>query len=271
MACAEDLVPGSSSGHRLRRWRSLSAGLAFLVAGWLGVGSDARADGLLYCLPADGAWVRYSLRQQLAGPKQKTAVIGGSLTLASVGEEKVNNEACRWIEVVIDAQEPQRTGLTTVFKALIPERRLRKGENPSRYWLKGWGRLGNLAPQPLTRELLANPAMIINLVVAGPLENVKELPEKLIETKLGKLECRGIAGTLTYPGAAVHIDKGKKTARDLVVRVETYLHETAPFGVMTSRQQVTYPDFGDGARTVDMELTLLDAGADARTELPDHK
>jgi hypothetical protein len=245
--------------------------LAFVVAGGLGLVSAAHADGLLYRLPADGTWVRYALRQQTVPAPQKNAVIVGTLTLASVGEEKVNNQACRWIEVVIDTKEPGGLGLKTVFKALIPERRLQKGQNPSRYWLKGWGKLGDLPPQPLTRELLTNPAMIINLVVSGPLESARDLPEKLIETKLGKLECHGIAGTLTYPGAAVRLDKGKKTTKDLTVRVETYLHETAPFGVLASRQQVTFPDFGSGASSVDMDLTLLDAGTDAKTELPDHQ
>lgn len=249
----------------------MSLSLAFVV-GCLSSAGMARADGLLYSLPADGTWVRYALRQQMASPKQKQGVIVGALALASVGEEMVNNQACRWIEVVIDSKEAAGPGLKSVFKALIPEKRLKKGENPSRYWLKGWGKLGDLPPQALTKELLANPAMIINLVVSGPLENAQELPEKLIETKLGKLDCRGLAGTLTYPGASVRIDKDKTTTKkDLTVRVETYLHETAPFGVMASRQQVMFPDFGSGPSSVDMELTLLDVGTDAKSELLGHR
>jgi hypothetical protein len=183
----------------------------------------------------------------------------------------VNYEACRWIEVVIDTKGPDGPGPRSVFKALIPAKRLKKGQNPARYWLKGWGKIGDHEPQALTRELLANPAMIINLVVAGPLENPRELSEKQIETKLGKLDCRGIAGTLTFPGAAMRIDKGKKaTKKDLTVHVETYLHEAVPFGVMTCRQQVSFPDWA-GPSSFELDLALLDVGTDAKTELPDQK
>jgi hypothetical protein len=251
-----------------RLWFGVVAGLLVCLA-FL---STARADGLLYRLPPDGTWVQYTLKQHMEMPKQKNVTLVGALSLASVGEEMVNYQTCRWIEVVIDTKGPDGQGLRSVFKALIPEKRLKKGQNPAHYWLKGWGKMGDQEPQALTREFLANPAMIINLVVAGPLENPRELSEKQIETKLGKLDCRGIAGTLTYSGAAIRVDKGKKmTKKDLIVHVETYLHEAVPFGVMTSRQQVTFPDFWAGARSVEMDLTLLDVGTDAKSELPDQK
>jgi hypothetical protein len=53
-----------------------------------------RADGLLYRLPDDGTWARYSFKQTMALPKDKKMTVEGTLTLASVGHEKVKDEVC---------------------------------------------------------------------------------------------------------------------------------------------------------------------------------
>jgi len=246
--------------------------VALAVALCLSLVRPARADGLLYRLPKDGTWARYSIKQTMALPKGKKETVEGTLTLASVGQEKVKGEVCRWIEIVIEAKLPgeQRT-MKSAFKALIPEKRLRKGEDPLRNWVRGWAKLGDQKPQALTKELLSNPAMMLNLLVSGPLQDAKALENKSIETKLGKLTCERLAGSLTLKGAAVSLKDGKVTTGDVKVRVQNYLHDKAPFGVVVSRLEAEFPDLGDGKSSAEAELTLLDVGTGSKSELPDQK
>jgi hypothetical protein len=232
--------------------------------------ATSRADGLLYRLPADGAWVKYAMKVRFAKPKDKNVSFEGFLTLASVGVEQVSDEPCRWIEVAAEAKQQTGNGgeQRSVFKALIPEKHLKKGENPLRYWIKGWAKLGDQEPQRLTKMMLSNPAVGINLVVAGPLENAKAMDEKLIETKLGKLACQGVSGTLTFPGAAIRFDNGKVATKDLTLRVQTYLHDKAPYGVVASNGRVAFPDLGMGESSAEWELILDNVGSGAKSQLP---
>lgn len=232
----------------------------------------ARADGLLYRLPEDGSWARYSVKQTMTLPKAEKMTVEGTLTLASVGEQKVDDEICRWIEIVIESKLPgEGRSVTSVFKTLIPAKRLTKGEDPLGHWVKGWAKLGDQKPQPLTKELLSNPAMMINLLVTGPLQDAKSLDKKVIDTKLGKLTCKGLSGSLTLKGAAVSVKNGNISTGDLQVRVQNHLHDKAPFGVLTSHLEVAFPDLGNGKGSAEVDLTLIEVGAGARSKLPDQK
>src|SRR5262245_40655113 len=116
---------------------------ALIVAICLNTTGTVRGDGLLYRLPEDGAGVRYSVKQTMALPKNEKMTVEGTLRLASVGQEKVKAEDCRWIEIVIEAKLPgEGRTLKSVFKALIPEKRLKRGEDPLAHWVKGWVKLG---------------------------------------------------------------------------------------------------------------------------------
>jgi hypothetical protein len=152
---------------------------ALVAAICLSTVGTIRADGLLYRLPEDGTWMRYSFKQTMALSKNEMMNVEGTLTLGSVGQEKIKNETCRWIEIVIEAKLPDegRT-VKSVFKALIPEKRLKKGEEPLGHWVRGWAKLGDQKPQRLTQEMLSNPVLMINLFVAGPLQNTKALENK---------------------------------------------------------------------------------------------
>ncbi len=232
----------------------------------------ARADGLLYRLPKDGTWARYSVKQVMAAPRDPEITVEGTLTLASVGQEKIKDEVCRWIEIVIETKLPGKSRtLKSVFKALIPEKRLKKGEDPLGHWVKGWAKVGDEEPQPLTKELLSNPAMMINILVSGPLQDVKALEKKVIETKLGKLTCEGLSGSLTLKGAAVSVRDGKVTTGDVKVRIQNYLHDKAPFGVATSHVDIEFPDLGQGRSSAEADLALVAVGTGAKSELPDKK
>jgi hypothetical protein len=180
----------------------------------------------------------------------------GTLTLASVGQEKVQGEACRWIEMVFEPKQPGKGGATkSVFKALIPEKHLRKGGDPLGHWVKGWAKLGDQEPQRLTKEMLSNPAHMLNLLVSNPLQDTKALEKKVIETKLGKLTCTGLSGSLRLKGAAVRREDGKVTTGDVKVRVRNHFHDKAPFGVASSRMDVEYPDLKKGNNSVEAVLS----------------
>ena len=85
----------------------------------------ARADGLIYQLPDDGAQVRYDMSVEISAGGQEMN-FKGSLTVSSVGQTTVGDDKCRWIEIkmvsVKDGQDQPLTG-----KMLIPEKELEKG------------------------------------------------------------------------------------------------------------------------------------------------
>jgi hypothetical protein len=246
--------------------------VALIVAFCLSAASPLQADGLLYRLPKDGTWARYSVKQNFRLPKGLKLSTEGTLILASVGQEKVNDEVCRWIEMVLEWKvDGQKGTRKSIFKALIPEKRLKKGEDPTGHWVRGWAKVGDQAPQALTKELVSNPAMLLNLVAGSPLQNARALKKKVIETKLGKLTCEGLSGSLTLKGTSKRVNNGKVTTGDGKVRVETYFHNNAPFGVVTSRWNFEFEDLGEGKNFAQSDLTLIEVGTGAKSELPDQK
>jgi hypothetical protein len=233
--------------------------------------SPIRGDGLLYSLPADGTWCTYAVKSSFLSTKtgeKEPMTIEGVLTLASVGKKTVKGEKCRWLEIVIELTLPKGKNLKSIFKGLIPEKYLAKGENPSGRWLKGWVQLGDGEPQALTPELLANPSMKLNLFVSGPLQGTKPLEKKAIETGLGKLTCAGGSGVFVLKGGSTMVENGKVTVRDATIHVQNYFHEKAPFGVAWSRMQLGPPEQGKGM-SLDEVLTLKEVGTGAKSQLPD--
>jgi hypothetical protein len=72
-------------------------------------------------------------------------------------------------------------------------------------------------------------------------------------------------------GAAFKVEDGKVTTGDGRVRVQNYLHDKAPFGVVTSRWHFEFPDLGEGKSSIDADLSLIEVGKGAKSELPDQK
>jgi hypothetical protein len=101
------------------------------------------------------------------------------------------------------------------------------------------------------------------VLLAGPLKDAKALEKAEVESKLGKLACEGQSGNLELKGN-----------RDMVfkARLETRLHDDAPFGVVGSRwtMEVTEKD-GKGSMKMDWNLKLIDVGDKATSEIPDAK
>jgi hypothetical protein len=67
------------------------------------------------------------------------------------------------------------------------------------------------------------------------------------------------------------VKDGQVTTRDLKVHVQNYLHDKAPFGVVSSRMDVEFPDFGMGKGSAEVDLSLVEVGRGAKSELPDQK
>jgi hypothetical protein len=219
------------------------------------VGS-ARADGLLYQLPEDGSWVRFEAPYSFKVDGMEEPGRGtGTLTMASVGKAVESSEPCRWIEFKVCLKDvgPEQI---LIRKLLIPEKYLRKGENPTEHVVRGWAKFNDDAVERAVPVHGRWPAYL-----AGPLQDEKKLDKRLVETKLGALQCDGVTGWIQYREGDVHMK----------VTFEARLHETAPFGVISCRMQFEMNREGQVLQTVDATAKLVDFGKDAKTALPDHR
>jgi hypothetical protein len=247
--------------------------LALAFTPWIATG--LRADGLITRLPADSTWALYTANETITDPDRpvkKPLTVTGTLKIASVGSAKVNGEPCRWIELVLEANQPGAKGpQVAVFKALIPEKFLAIGQDPRPHWIKGWMKLGDQPPMALTPEQLAAPVWKLNLYVCGPLQETKDLQEKEIDTALGKLTCKGVSGTLVVKDGSVSVKNGQVDVKDLKYRLTAYFHPKAPFGVASLRIVIAPSGAAEQHPTAVSEFTLSRVGTKAQSALSEQK
>jgi hypothetical protein len=233
------------------------------------------AEGIIQRLPEDGTWVRYTLKTTQTFPGEKEPMVSeGTITIASVGKEDVNGEACRWVEIVIEsrlkAPKGSKETAKALFKALIAEQYLKKGADPRGHWVRGWAKIGNQKLQALTPELLALPQLKLNLLTA-PWQETKSLKKKAIKTNLGELQCEGLSGQLVLKDGTIDKIDRKVTKRNAIIRFQGYFHEKAPFGVAwleVSLEPEPRTEKDASARDV---LSLQEVGTGAKSALPDAK
>ncbi|MGE3315820.1 MAG: hypothetical protein AB7O26_11960 [Planctomycetaceae bacterium] len=112
----------------------------FVFGALLAPASDAFAQGVLWTLPADGAWVRYegTYKQVEFRPNSTEGDIAlewiQHLTIKSVGTEnaefKGETVPCRWIELKVVTGRASEAGVdpgpvgARIFKVLVPEKRV---------------------------------------------------------------------------------------------------------------------------------------------------
>src|SRR5262249_5549019 len=213
--------------------------LATIIGACVPCPGIARADGLLYQLPEDRSWVRFDARYTFKLDGMEQAGQGtGTLIMASVGKALEGSEACRWIEFKIHLKD---SGMehTLIRKLLIPEKYLKKGENPTEHVVRGWAKYDN---EDVARAVPVHgwwPAYL-----AGPLQDERKLDKQLVESKLGALECEGVTGWIEYQEGDLHTR----------ATFETRLHEEAPFGVVSSRMRFEVTRDGKVQRTIDATL-----------------
>ena len=211
------------------------------------------AEGLLYQLPKDGSWVRFNIQYTFKseGVEQSGQQI---LTMASVGKTIEGVEPCRWIEFKIQANE-NGTERLWIRKLLIPERYLKKGENPTLHVVRGWTMQEDGKVERAVPVHGRWPAFL-----AGPLQDETKLAKQLVESKLGQLMCEGAAGWIQFAEGNLNT----------IVTFESRLHEKAPFGVVATR--MLFEVRGDGSNyTIDSTAKLTDLGEGAKSALTGYK
>ena len=211
------------------------------------------ADGLLYQLPEDRSWVRFDVQYifKSEGVEQSGQQ---TLTMFSVGKTVEGSEQGRWIEFKIQANE-NGTERLWIRKLLIPERYLKKGENPTLHVIRGWTQQEDGKVERAVPVHGRWPAFL-----AGPLQDETKLAKQLVESRLGPLMCEGVAGWIEFA-------EGNLNTK---VTFETRLNEKAPFGVVFTR--MLFEVRGDGSNyTIDSTAKLADFGKGAESALPGYK
>jgi hypothetical protein len=218
----------------------------------------ARADGLIYQLPDDGAQVRFDTEIKTStGNEESTSK--GSVTVSSVGVVTVDNEKCRWIEIKMIGNEDGQEQ-PVIAKVLIPESHLGKGKSPGEHMLRGWLKEGDAEPKEI-RDLNVPEALPLRVFLAGPPKDLRELDQEEVDGKLGKLKCAGVSGENEF-------DLGDAAVG---IRFENRLHEKAPFGLVTGNWKFELKNSGQIAVAGTFKLTLVDTSTTALSELPDRK
>ena len=227
------------------------------------VAGAARADGLLYQLPKDGDWVGFDYQ----GNIERYGMFKGTLYMSSVGRTTEGEDNCRWIEISFRGTWTHHKILipekyVSLHKILIPEKYLKKGENPGEHIVRGWQKFGDRDAMEM-QEGTFSTAMLSQLL-PGPLEIAEKLDKKVVESKLGKLECEGLTGSTVF--------SWRRRQREAETQ-STYhmrLHKKAPFGVVSARIHSETTIDGQPSRTETITLKLSDFGEDQESELPDH-
>ena len=164
----------------MRLCMSIAACAACLLAAFP---QTASAQGLLWNLPADGAWVRYegTYRQVVRRPESTegdlTLQWQRNLEIKSVGQEEATHdldhdgtpvtEMCRWLEFKIvtanfvEGVPDPGPGATRIYKVLVPESyidgQIADDEGIYRSYIpvvKGFRKLGDEPAAPLESEVL---------------------------------------------------------------------------------------------------------------------
>lgn len=281
---------------KLQRMWTMSVALC-LAAGLAGYGDEPKvisegpklAKGSFHQLPEDGTSAFFTMDLLVesvrsgAKPRDTANPMKGSVTVSSVGRTTLNGEACRWIEVkVIFFGQPLEDARVEVWKVLIPEKHLETGQSPMEHVVKGWHLHQFFTPAEdgidlKSKPTIGNETLVTELAkvkeearragllrlcsfspwFCGPMEDVKKLDKAVIETGLGKLECEGITGKLTFPDS-----KGKR----MHVCVEKRLHDKAPFGIVSSETRVWFE--AENVHGGTRKLKLMETSENAESELP---
>jgi hypothetical protein len=219
--------------------------------------TQARADGLIYQLPANGASVRYDT-ETTGSFNGQDRTFNGSVTISSVGEATVDGEKCRWIEIrMMNKRDVQER--VSIAKCLIPEKDLGRGKAPGEHVIRGWFKQGDGEAQAFTDFRSAQGGGRVAMYLVGPPQNPGELEKIEIDTPLGKLACPAATGTR-------EVEQGNGTT---TITFENRLHEKAPFGVVSAVWKFERKMNGQVVGSGTTKMTLADTNATALSELPD--
>lgn len=227
---------------------------------WLGIASlmefafpaSACADLLWQKIPEDGTWVTFQCSEEYAdGTKRKLW-----LTIKSVGQDKVEDQVCRWVELKYQNEEARKAGTGSVMKFLIPEKELATGGDPFGQVQKAWK--GSVGEPPIPIEDVGTLRHRLNLVLSPPIKDLKKSQQrKIIDGPKDKLHCNVWQGTGRYEIA------GEK----VTATYSLGLHDDPPTGIAWAKIELDASPSGMGT----IVYSLTDIGASAVSDFPDAK
>jgi hypothetical protein len=258
-------------------------GMRLVLCAWIAAISlclcqGASADGLVFQLPADGAWARYDFATtgtQSGGESKLDIDIKGTLTLSSVGTVSRNQHTCRWIELH-SKSDTEGAYQKLILKMLIPEKRLTRGQDPLAHSV-----LTFFDPKQVDEQAAPGVESFIDdgfnriqyeidrfrLEFPRPLFNAKSLPRETLETPAGRFEdCEVLEGMSNYDGPL--LENGRSVFRS-TYRIA--IHPRTPFGVVTMQIRTEGREIGDGFAQnfkATKTLTLAAVGTGAVSALP---
>jgi hypothetical protein len=249
-------------------------------------------DGLMYQLPADGAWVDYDFESKavakLPNGQNQLYSSRGRTKLSSIGKVDWKGEAHRWIELnweVWPADE-EGTRTTRILKLLIPEKRLKRGEDPfahvqKMYYAQATGAKEVQSDKLHIEEIDETITIAENYtrreyeldrfrsICPKPITDAKS-DRETVQTAVGSLDCETLSGTSEMP-AGTPLQSGKHWG--WTRRFQCQLHVNVPFGVVSVRSKSKgYESIGDSQKIElqgDSALVLAQVGRDAQSVLPD--
>jgi len=252
---------------------------AFVVLTGLIPGTQtARADGLIFELPADGTWARYVVKTEaefgFKGAQPQRVSLERTLTVSSVGQLMRNDQTCRWIELELENKGGEQGAYSKlILKLLIPQEYLRRGEDPLAHPV-----LTFFDPKPSDRKAPLLESYIdqgfnriqyeidrFRNVFPKPLDNPTKLKPETVETPAGKFEnCEVLGGTSDLDGQLVN---NGRMAYHATYRL--FLHAKAPFGLVAMHAEMKGTEYGRRAVSVSSKetLTLSESGKSATSHL----
>ncbi len=213
---------------------------------------SVRADLLWQKLPEDGAWVTFQCSEEYGdGTKRELW-----LTIKSVGKDKFEEQACRWVELKYQNEEARKAGTGSVMKFLIPEKELATGGDPFGHTRKAWK--GSIGEPAIPIDDVAALRHRLNLVLSPPIKDLKKTRQrKIIDGPKDKLRCNVWQGTGRYENAG---DK-------VTASYSLGLHDDPPTGIAWAKIELDASPSGIGT----IVYSLTDMGAGAVSDFPDAK
>ena len=226
--------------------------------------STACAEGLLFQLPEDGAWVSYDIDAKAINPDGTDVALIGTLTVSSVGKVKSGGEMCRWIEIVTDAKRAGEP-FVDVDKLLIPERHLGKGKDPLAHVIKWWTQHSMHDGMPKEVPLKPAPSeghiQKLRPLLHAPYQVSRGLDPATVDGKLGDLRCKGVSAKETSDAMGASFES------TFTIRT----HEKVPFGVVSWELDLRVSRNGQPLGRSQMKLKAAATGLNRKSKLPDQQ
>jgi hypothetical protein len=240
-----------------RKQTAVQAFLAVLI-----VCGACRAEERSVVLPKDGSWVRCEF--EVIAPPTKLA---STVTLSIVGSAVENETRCRWVEVksVFPKGQIPRfpDGGTFLTKMLISEQDLLENADPSKRSQRAWVRKPGEPQAEQTKVLPVSKNLM--LWAPGVRRTLTETTdEKSIDYQSGQLKsARAWTGTQTVE------NQDRKSQFKSTYTV--WMHPDLPMGFAEAEivNDITYTN-GDAPHQQRHVFRIIDAGNDAKSELPDN-